>query len=402
MKELFKWYFPLSDDEIRKIWEEGILTVDTNVLLDLYRYHEDTREALLSAINSFDGRAWIPHQVAEEFFRNRNGVILSSNSAFNDAEKNIYEVQKSIEEPLKKIKSNRIIPDELEERLEQAIKSATELAIEEVQEIRGKYPDYRVDDPILDNICNLFDGKVGSSFSIDKLPEILKEAKRRKDSKIPPGYKDSSKDGVKPYGDYIIWRQVMDHIKEANKPLIFVTSEQKEDWWEKSSGKTIGPLYELLKEFFEETGQRFLLYRTDRFLEYSGETSGESANVEAVEEIREFVRQRSRKRPLVSQIDQDDEIKDTDMATGTLNVTLSEPAYKFTCSGRFEPEMSGVPILEARLVNSPSGTPNNFVRCGTGTKFDFNIHMKSTDYGERLPAGQYEFEYEAIVDESND
>src|SRR5690606_40264315 len=93
-----------------------------------------------------------------------------------------------------------------------------------------------------------------------------------------------------------------------NKPLIFVTSEQKEDWCEKSSGKTVGPLYELLKEFFEETGQRFLLYRTDRFLEYSTEASGEAANVEAVEEIREFVRQRSRKTPLVSQIKQDDEI----------------------------------------------------------------------------------------------
>ncbi|ADU67004.1 hypothetical protein Selin_2287 [Desulfurispirillum indicum S5] len=89
MKELFKWYFPLSDDEIRNIWKEGILTVDTNVLLDLYRYHEDTREALLAAINAFDGRAWISHQVAEEFFRNRNSVILSSNSAFNDAEKNM-------------------------------------------------------------------------------------------------------------------------------------------------------------------------------------------------------------------------------------------------------------------------------------------------------------------------
>lgn len=349
MKELFKWYFPPSEEEIKKIWEEGVLTVDTNVLLDLYRYHEDTREELLAAINGFKGRAWISHQVAEEFFRNRNSVILSSNSAFNDAEKNISEVQKAIEEPLKKIKSNRIIPDELEERLEQAIESAIKDAIKEVQEIRENFPDYREADPILDNICNLFDSSVGSSFSKDELSEVLKEAKRRKDNKVPPGYKDSSKDGIKPYGDYMIWRQVLNHIKEANKPLIFVTSEQKEDWWEKSSGKTVGPLYELLKEFFEETEQRFLLYRTDRFLEYSGETSGKETNAEAVEEIREFVRQRSRKAPLVSQIGQNNEINEVDVATGRLNMTLNEPAYKFTCSGRFEPEMTGVPILEARL-----------------------------------------------------
>lgn len=402
MKELFKWYFPPSEDEIKRIWNEGVLTVDTNVLLDLYRYHEDTREELLAAINAFEKRAWISHQVAEEFFRNRNSVILSANSAFNDAEKNISEVKKSTEEPLKKIKSNRIIPDDLEDKLEKAIEAAIESAISEVQEIREKHPDYRESDPILDNICNLFDSNVGPSFSKEELPDILKEAKRRKDSKIPPGYKDSSKDGIKPYGDYMIWRQVMNYIKEAGKPLIFVTSEQKEDWWEKASGKTVGPLYELLKEFFEETGQRFLLYRTDRFLEYSSETSGKAANTEAVEEIREFVRQRSRKVQLVSHINQEEEISEVDMSIGTLSVTLSEPAYKFTCSGRFEPEMSGVPILEARLVKSPADTPNHFVRCGTGTKFDFNIHMKSTDYGAMLPAGQYQFEYEAMVDGSED
>ena len=65
MKELFKWYFPHSSAQIQEIWDKGILTVDTNVLLDLYRYNQNTREALLESLNLFNGRAWISNQVAE-------------------------------------------------------------------------------------------------------------------------------------------------------------------------------------------------------------------------------------------------------------------------------------------------------------------------------------------------
>ena len=120
----------------------------------------------------------------------------------------------------------------------------------------------------MENICALFDSSVGKSFDNEALSDVLKEAKRRKDNKIPPGFKDSGKEGDKPYGDYILWRQILNHIRDEQKPLIFVTSEEKEDWWEKRSGKTVGPLFELLKEFHQVTGQPFLLYRTSRFLEY--------------------------------------------------------------------------------------------------------------------------------------
>jgi predicted nucleic acid-binding protein len=129
MKELFKWSIPLEEDEIKNIWENGILTVDTNVLLDLYRYHHNTRKALLASLYSFNNRAWISYQVADEFLRNRSGVIVSAKSAFSEAERLITEVSKSIEEPLKKLKSSRIIPDELEEKLENAIKSAVDEAM---------------------------------------------------------------------------------------------------------------------------------------------------------------------------------------------------------------------------------------------------------------------------------
>lgn len=397
MKDFFRWYFPHTPAQITEIWDTGILTVDTNVLLDLYRYHQNTRQALLDSLNLFNGRAWISHQVAEEFFRNRNGVILSSMTAFNEAERSVAEIRKVIEEPIKRLKSNRTIPETLGKGLEESLEQALKATTQEIDAVKSKYPDYIKEDPILENICNLFNSSLGKPFEQDELPEILKEAKRRKENKIPPGFKDSGKEGEKPYGDYILWRQILNYIKEVQKPLIFVTSEEKEDWWEKGSGKTVGPLYDLLKEFYQETAQPFLLYKTARFLEYSAEKTGETTNLEAVAEIREIATQRYRDTPLAKVVDQNDTTNNANKVAGQLLVEVLEPTYKFTCSGHFNPRLSDIPNLRVTLVKAPNGIPNYSIRFGTGTTFDFHVHLKSTDFGEHLPVGQYTFEYEALI-----
>lgn len=402
MKELFKWYFPHSSAQIQEIWDKGILTVDTNVLLDLYRYNQNTREALLESLNLFNGRAWISNQVAEEFFRNRNGVILSSTNSFNDAERNLAELRKVVEEPIKKLKSNRTISDSIGKIVEESFEEAIKNAAADIENLKSLYPDYIKEDPVLENICALFNSNVGASFEPEIFPEILKEAKRRKENKIPPGFKDSGKEGDKPYGDYVLWKQILNYVKDVQKPLIFVTSEEKEDWWEKGTGKTVGPLYDLLKEFYIETGQPFLLYRTARFLEYSLERTGKQTNQEAVEEIREYAEFRLHVPALFRIVGQKELIKTPNKAFGHLCVELLEPAYKFTCTGHFNPHLTDIPELKVKLIDAPDGTPINLLRSGTGTIFDFHVHFKSMEYGTYLPTGQYTFEYDAEIENNTD
>jgi hypothetical protein len=399
MKNSFKWALPFSEEEIKEIWDTGILTVDTNVLLDLYRYHQDTRQALLDALEGFSKRTWLPYQVAEEFFRNRRKVILSAQNEFENAEKEISEIEGTISESLKKLKHNRIIPDKIEKELGKAITSALDKTNREIKKTRDNFPDYSKNDPILEKICELFDSRIGSQFDLEKLPDILKEAKRRKENKIPPGFMDSKKEGNRPYGDFIMWRQILDHIKTAKKPLIFVTSEQKEDWWEKSSGKTIGPLYELLKEFHEETQTRFLLYRTDRFLDFSNKNLGKEANSDAVEEILNFVRQRGV--PIARVIAQEEYMSSSEKASGLLKVRLLESVYKFNCTGHFDPELNFPPRLQVNLINHPGDIPIHHIGAGTGTTFDFHIYIKSNAYGTPLPIGDYIFEYNATTESLN-
>lgn len=50
-----------------KVWKDGIIVFDTNVLLNLYRYSEEARDELLELMKSFQKRLWMPYQVGLEF-----------------------------------------------------------------------------------------------------------------------------------------------------------------------------------------------------------------------------------------------------------------------------------------------------------------------------------------------
>jgi hypothetical protein len=120
----------------------------------------------------------------------------------------------------------------------------------------------------------LFDGCVGSPPSDLEVAELRKESERRIKEKIPPGYEDAKKDGTGSHGDYFVWRQVLQQAKASAKPVILVTSERKEDWWERAHGKTVGPRHELLEEAHRVSGQRLLIYQTDSFVERATKRAG--------------------------------------------------------------------------------------------------------------------------------
>ncbi|MFE7773306.1 PIN-like domain-containing protein [Streptomyces sp. NPDC057445] len=48
-----------------------MIVLDTNVLLNLYRYNARTREDTLAVLSRLRARLWVPHQVLTGFRRNR-------------------------------------------------------------------------------------------------------------------------------------------------------------------------------------------------------------------------------------------------------------------------------------------------------------------------------------------
>ncbi len=396
MKNKFAWYFPPSDKEIIDIWEKGILTVDANVLLDLYRYHESTRNSLINSLKNFNGKLWLSNQAAEEFIRNRTKVIISSEETFEQARVAVDNLSKEFAKSVGLLKNNRIIPAEVADSLLEAVTPEIDKAKDKVITAKSEYPKYLENDPILEDLCKLFGGSIGDGFDANELDAIIKEAEKRKNNQIPPGYLDKEKDGNRPYGDYFIWRQILSHSKAKNIPIIFVTSERKEDWWERISGKTIGPRPELIKEANEICKNRILIYQTERFLEFSNKQSGRDIDNIAVEEIRAFNTLRSDTEHAVELINQIIHKNTEFLHEGILVLNLRRPVQNLTGSGIFKPLMNSTPSLDATLIESPSEMPKFKIRAGAGNNYDFNLHVISSEYGVFLPVGQYKLKYTAF------
>lgn len=395
MKNKFDWYINPSAEELDAAWRNGILTVDTNVLLDLYRYHEDTRNSLIQSLQSFEGKKWLSYQAATEFFRNRTKVIISSEKAFKQAREETEKLNSSLDTAISQLKGNRIIPSALAAELEAAVRPLISKAQTSIDEAQKNYPQFLQDDPILSQLLTLFDDAVGNDFKEEDKKKIEELAEQRKQDKIPPGYLDDGKEGDRPYGDYYLWRQVIEHAKAEGCPVVLVTSERKEDWWEKISGKTTGPRSELLKEAKEFSGQRVLIYQTERFLEHALQRFQQPINETAIEEIRAVSAWRSELEAAVKLHEQATSESTTLANTGTLSVELRRPVRNFTVSGHLDPNMHSVPKLSVRLLRAPDSLPTHKIRAGTGTTHDFNIHLVCGEPGTLLPIGSYVFGYDA-------
>lgn len=395
MKTEFNWYIKPSEEEFKDIWETGILTVDANVLLDLYRYNEATRESLIKSIEEFKGRAWLSRQAAEEFIRNRNSAIVSVKKDFSKADKEIDTLQGNVQSSISQLKGNRVVAKEISESLSKTVYEAIDKAKQSIVAAIKDHPDFLLKDPILERIFELFENAIGPEFPTDQIDTKKQEAQKRIDDKIPPGYRDDDKDGDRKYGDYFLWSQILDHLSEGETPIIFVTSERKDDWWEIYSGQTVGLRPELLLEASKKTDNKLIVYKTERFLEYAAKITGNEIDKDAVEEIQAVSAARSTFGVTVETIEQIVSEANDKINKGKLKVHLHRPVYKFTCSGRLNPEMENPPSVWVNLSEAPDDMPTFKLGSGTGTVFDFNAHIKSEDFGVPLPTGKYVLEYTA-------
>lgn len=288
MKSEFPGFFSSAIDEIDQMWDDCIFVLDANVLLNLYRYSDLTCDKLLGVFEALEERLWIPHQVALEYLNNRLTVIGEQGKIYDDAVKKVEALKKSLE-------SHNQHPFVSEETLSESSALFGQL-ITELSENKRVHDKRISSDEIKDKLGILFEGQVGHAFDRERLEQILKDGKLRYEQKIPPGFCDVKKysdstvfdEMCRPYGDYIVWLQILDKAIADQKPVIFITGDSKEDWWSSFQGKTLGPQPKLIEEFLSLVGSPFHMYSPDRFLERASEYLNQDDSEEAVKEIRDI------------------------------------------------------------------------------------------------------------------
>jgi prefoldin subunit 5 len=290
MKDLFPGHFKESEENLRKVWDSCIFVFDANILLNLYRYSDATRNEFLRLLEKIKDRVWLPHRAAEEYLSNRLSVIDQQEQSYDSTIKSINNLKSDLDNARQHpFVSKQTMGD---------VDSVFNALCEELLKNKKVHTQRISNDEIKNSISQIFENRVGLPFDKEKLEQLIVDGEERYKQKIPPGFKDASKssesevftDKCRKYGDLIVWKQVLEHSSEVKKGVVLVTDDKKEDWWERFKGKTVGPRPELVKEFKDSTSNTFHMYQADRFLELARKNLGEQVSPEIVEEIREVRR----------------------------------------------------------------------------------------------------------------
>ena len=298
----FDEYRVLKAEDIVEALKSGLVSVDTNVLLSLYRYNEVTANDLLSVLEVVSENIVIPHQVVREFWRNRQLVISDLGSASKEAQTALAKNERSTLDALRRWALSVALPagdrELLERDTEQFYKKLLDGVKGAPSKVLAETP--TEDDALLGRIEKLAEGRVLPKLSDAEWDEAVREGERRVENRLPPGYMDVEKmeselpEGAS--GDYLVWVQLVDAGRRRNQDLVLVTSDVKEDWWNRGKfGAVVGPRHELIGEYLEATGRRFFLLEPSDLLKYSERlnVSTSPGSVADVQRVRDEIPLRS-------------------------------------------------------------------------------------------------------------
>lgn len=288
----FESYRILTKAEISEALEKGFLAMDTNVLLNLYRYNDKTVDDILNVAEFADNRLFVPHQVIREFWRNRQSVISElgkpSKNARDSLAKNQNSTKDVIERWSKSIALQAEERDELKDRVDSLFSGLIERIGEESHTFSAHTP--TSEDRLLNRLDTILADSVGPPLEARAWEEAVAEGERRVAEQISPGYKDFDKlesdIPEKASGDYLVWKQLLIEGEKRGLDLVLVTSDTKEDWWNRTSrGEVVGPRRELIDEYLDNTGKRFFLLEPAKLLNYFSDL-GVKISPDSVEDIK--------------------------------------------------------------------------------------------------------------------
>lgn len=272
MEDLFIGFYRPDEKEFKELWENCHFVFDANMLLNVYRYSELARETLIEVFQKLNERIWIPHQVGIEYHFHVLEEIKGQEKKYDELQNIIRTKTTQIEEEYKSF-SLRHSNLKMDEKLLKSFQDSVNELCNDLENQKENHPDLNI---TKNEIMKVFTNKVGSPYDQEQIEKIENEGEIRYDLKQPPGFRDIKKEGIRyhdertyqqKYGDLILWNQLIDYSKDKEIPIIFITDDRKDDWWNSINGEKVGPSPQLLQEFKKKTnGNKFYMYQPKQFL----------------------------------------------------------------------------------------------------------------------------------------
>jgi len=225
-----------------------LFMLDTNVLLLPYTVGSKELNEIERVYNFLlqDNRLFISAQVAKEFAKNRP--------------KKLGDIFKSISDHLSRVKDLEMpkypmlgnLPEyEKITALQNDCNKLVKDYKSELRKILSYIQSLNWNDPVSKIYSNLFKSHLIIDNNWD-FENTKKELESRLKFNVPPAYKDKAKEdgGI---GDYIIWKDIIKLATDHQKDVVFVTGDEKADWFHQSMETKIYPRFELVHEFKEST-----------------------------------------------------------------------------------------------------------------------------------------------------
>ncbi len=304
MRESFRGYYRPTDDEFKQLWADAEIVLDANVLLNLYRYSIDTRRDLLKLLEQLKSRLWLPHQAAHEYQENRIGVMSKQRSVYSKLRKTLDENKTSILKAFPDSSRHVVLSSD---EAEEVVRKAFDAISSHIDDVERRHPDMPEgvapgeQDTVRDKITEIFDGRVGPAYSAEQLQELYAVGAQRYENEVPPGFEDTEKEEHRAYGDFIMWMQILDHVRDTRQSVILVTDDRKNDWWLLTHGKVVLPHPALVAEFFEVAGNPFYMYRSATFIKRAKRELDSAISDEAVTEVHQFAEWQAHQKLLVDE-----------------------------------------------------------------------------------------------------
>lgn len=250
---------------------------DTNVLLRYYSISFTAREKLFKFISDNKDRIYITTQVQSEFLKNReeviqkffdqvtnkiptdfNSEIINKITNFTDKHKIVLKDYSSVEAELNSLKDSF---KELLKKLNEAIDIK-----------KNENLNLLVNDDFLDLICscNMLPGLSQPELQLitrdyDELASKIKKSDNDnfKDKYVFPGVGDLKEKPDYPYGDFIIYHEILKYISSKSENTIFLTFDNtKGDWMKKNKS----PHLHYVENVFKNTENILYIIDAERTL----------------------------------------------------------------------------------------------------------------------------------------
>lgn len=279
----------MQEREIKSFIDNGILIIDTNVPLYLYKCSFNTSQNLVQLLNKVKDKVVIPWQVYQEYLRHKHTEQAKIDQKYDNFTKELQTFVSTAQTKIgKAINQSRKYDfpncDELESDIQESIEEINNTIRRYGNSLASEKSNKDIQITSVEQLVNYWNsnGKILNQISIPELLETIKEGEIRFRYKMPPGYMDESEKDkelqkkpqldnfygrVRKFGDLFVWKEIIKvGIANSDKKIVFITNDVKEDWWDSKQGN--GMRSELYNEFVTITHNESIEFMTlDHFYE---------------------------------------------------------------------------------------------------------------------------------------